>query len=86
MHTNYQPARKGLLAERIANEKERAIDATFKHPEAKASVMAVMYGGRRTPGAQAVSDRLGDIYQVLQSMTLRYSDRGDFTRCYRGGF
>lgn len=85
-HHNYQPARKGLLAERIANEKEHAIDRTMRTPEAKASVMTALYGGRRTLGAQAVAARLGDIYQVVQAMNLRYSDRGDFTGCYRGGF
>lgn len=86
MHTNYQPARKGLLAEQIASAKEAAIDATMKHPEAKVSVMTAMYGGRRTLGAKAVADRFGNIAHVHQVMGLRYSDRGDFTRCYRGGF
>lgn len=86
MHTNYQPARRGLLAERIAAEKEAAIDATMRHPEAKASVMTAMYGGRRTIGAIAVASRFGNIAHIQQVMGLRYSDRGDFTRCYRGGF
>lgn len=86
MHTNYQPARKGLLAEQIASEKERAIDATMRHPEAKASVMVAAYGGRRTQGAQAVASRYGSVKHIWQQMRMRYSDRGDFTRCYRGGF
>ncbi|QZA71322.1 hypothetical protein ALEA_9 [Pseudomonas phage ALEA] len=86
IHTNYKPARRGLLAEKIASEKEAAIDATMRHPEAKASVMAAMYGGRRTLGAKAVADRFGNIAAIQQAMGLRYSDRGDFTRCYRGGF
>lgn len=31
-------------------------------------------------------DGMSSLVAALQHMGLRYSDRGDFTRCYRGGF
>ena len=31
-------------------------------------------------------DGMDSLVATLQHMNLRYSDRGDFTRCYRGGF
>lgn len=65
MHTNYQPARRGLVDAQIANEKAfRSIKNHFK----------------------VSHDGMNGLIAHFQHQRLRYSDRGDFTRCYRGGF
>jgi hypothetical protein len=64
MHTNYQPARKGLTDEYIRAQKVlRAVKNGPQVPELRFSGQA-----------------------MRQHSKLRYSDQGDFTRCYRGGF
>jgi hypothetical protein len=60
----------------------------MKTPDAKRSVMTALYGGSGL-GEQAVLARictLNDAIADHQRSKLRYSDTGDFTRCYRGGF
>lgn len=86
MHTNYKPAKPGVYAEQIASAKERAIDATLANPDSKAVVMTALYGSTKTIAHQAVHARFGSWVATAQMLGLRYSDRGDFTRCYRGGF
>lgn len=87
MHTNYQPARKGLTDASIAEAKRRAVFATMKNPDSKASVLSTLYGGRHA-NAEVLMLRIDptDGLVAFQRSKLRYSDQGDFTRCYRGGF
>ncbi|ARM69571.1 hypothetical protein HOR78_gp07 [Pseudomonas phage KNP] len=67
MHTNYQPARRGLEATRIMVAKRLRLTKNLCQP--------------------MVGDELLDCVKAeMQHKHLRYSDRGDFTRCYRGGF
>jgi hypothetical protein len=68
MHTNYQPARKGLIDTKITAEKALR--------------------GRKN-GVPSKTYFRGDLAMIAaqrQRETLKYSDQGDFTRCYRGGF
>ena len=85
IHTNYQPTRKGLIQSRIDHEKEQAIQATIRCPEAKAELMRGLYGTKSLQ-AEAIAARDPVAVAEFQRQHLRYSDRGDFTRCYRGGF
>lgn len=65
MHTNYQPARRGLIDVQTQNAKRL----------------------RKKVNPQEFPWFDMDTYQAnIQHHQLRYSDRGDFTRCYRGGF
>jgi hypothetical protein len=65
-HTNYQPAKRGLLDKQIEDAKVlRAVRNHFKKEE---------FGGMHS------------LIAKMQHQRLRYSDQGDFTRCYRGGF
>ncbi len=66
-HTNYQPARKGLLAEQIV----------------KAKRLRVL---KNLHDLSHSNDLLALTVVEFQRKRLNYSDRGDFTRCYRGGF
>jgi len=88
MHTNYQPARKGLTDAKIASEKANAVNKTFANPEGKRVVMTALYGATG-PAHEAVHSRVPGVDELIaeyQRSTLKYSDQGDFTRCYRGGF
>jgi hypothetical protein len=90
MHHNFKPAKSGLFDAKIAREKHLRLAATYEHNEAvKRDVMTAMYGGRNIK--HMVSIQLLDegkyvFRAAAQHAQLRYSDRGDFTRCYRGGF
>lgn len=64
-HTNYQPARKGLL---------------------DAQITACKVARVRRNGTKAMPELIAVATADLQHSAMRYSDRGDFTRCYRGGF
>ncbi|WGH28269.1 hypothetical protein 10P302A_gene0009 [Pseudomonas phage 10P302A] len=77
MHTNYQPARRGLEAERIETAKLAALATSVRHniPRTEANAEAI-----------DMRDNYDMLWADLQRQQLRYSDRGDFTRCYRGGF
>lgn len=82
MHTNYQPARKGLVSEKIKAEKIAAFNATHK-----------ARGGGREVAREVMREMSWDrsmgetlMFVPIQARKLRYSDQGDFTRCYRGGF
>ena len=67
IHTNHQPARKGLLDAQIMQAKRVRLTKNLCAP--------------------MVGDELLDCVKAeMQRKHLRYSDRGDFTRCYRGGF
>jgi hypothetical protein len=86
-HTNYQPGRKGLTDAKIAAEKRQAVSATMLNKDSKAVVMKALYGA--TQGACAVIQNRLDLYTHVadwQHSKLRYSDQGDFTNAYRGGF
>lgn len=88
IHTNYQPGRKGLTDARIAAQKLASLEATLKHGDAKRSVLTALYGGQGL-AQQAVLVRISTMNDTIaeyQRSKLRYSDQGDFTRCYRGGF
>lgn len=67
MHTNYQPARRGLVdGQTMAAKRLRVI---------------------KNPANLVHADDLLMATRVeFQRKKLNYSDRGDFTRCYRGGF
>jgi hypothetical protein len=87
-HTNYRPSRKGLTDARIAAQKLASLEATMKSPDAKRSVMTALYGGCGL-AQQAVLVRINTMNDTIaeyQRSKLNYSDQGDFTRCYRGGF
>jgi hypothetical protein len=67
MHTNYQPARKGLIDGQIHAAKQ----------------LRMM---KATRPVVTVAEVVATIEAHKQHQRLRYSDQGDFTRCYRGGF
>lgn len=67
IHTNYQPARKGLLSEQIIKAKRLRVIKNLHNLEHSNGLLALTV-------------------VEFQRKRLRYSDRGDFTRCYRGGF
>ena len=66
-HTNYQPARKGLLSEQIV----------------KAKRLRVL---KNLHNLSHSNDLLALTVVEFQRKRLSYSDRGDFTNVYRGGF
>lgn len=84
-HTNYQPARKGLIDSRIASEKRIAITATLKNPDSKSSLMRTLYGGQSENSSSLIL-RIDPTCGLMeyQRSRLKYSERGDFTGCYRG--
>ena len=66
-HTNYQPAKPGILAGQILQAKRLRVMKNLSN--------------------QSATDDLIQATKVgFQRARLSYSDRGDFTRCYRGGF
>lgn len=79
MHTNYQPRKPGLIDMKILDEKGQA--RTGKDAFG-------YYWGRRKGFSKAFLSALEARQTVggIIHVDLRYSDRGDFTRCYRGGF
>ncbi|MGV8919573.1 MAG: hypothetical protein ACOH2R_17530 [Pseudomonas sp.] len=87
-HSNHQPGRLGLTDARIAAQKAAAIEATMKHGEAKRSVMTALYGACGD-AQQAVMNRIATMNDAIadyQRGRMNYSDKGDFTNVYRGGF
>ncbi len=79
MHTNYQPRKPGLIDQQIITSKNTV--RTGK------DAFGYWYG-RRKDFTEAFLSAM-EARQVVGGMLcpgLRYSDRGDFTRCYRGGF
>lgn len=65
MHTNYQPASRGLEATRIMAAKRLRLTKNLSRDAA---------------------ELIQCVNAELTHKHLRYSDRGDFTSCYRGGF
>lgn len=90
MHHNFKPAKSGLFDQQIAREKHLRLVATYKaNPTVKSDIMRMAYGSLQKTSAIANQLRLEGAYvfrAAAQHAQLRYSDRGDFTRCYRGGF
>lgn len=66
-HTNYQPARFGLVAEQILKAKRLRLLCNLSNLHASDDLIRTTIVG-------------------FQSKRLRYSDQGDFTQVYRGGF
>jgi hypothetical protein len=67
LHTNYQPAKRGLIDAQIMAAKQ----------------LRMM---KATRPVVTVEEVIATIEARKQRKGLRYSDQGDFTRCYRGGF
>lgn len=77
MHTNYQPAKAGVYDNQIRHARSVRIHANVD-PRGRC------YNPEMLPEhTQWGNARLAMLHQ---RMRLRYSDQGDFTRCYRGGF
>lgn len=79
-HTNYQPRKPGLIDQKIIDDKMRGRPGKDAY--------GYLYGGRkgyRKVFLEAMDNRTTQI-DVLLGGHLRYSDRGDFSNCYRGGF
>lgn len=74
MHHNFQPAKTGLFDQQIAQEKHIRLLANTEYREFRHLRPNLMAEGLHVFTA------------ADQHAQLRYSDRGDFTRCYRGGF
>lgn len=88
-HYNFQPAKTGLFDAQIAQEKHLRLSATYSaNPEIKKGVMLGVYGSRNIHrlAAQLLDEGKHVFAAAGQHAQMRYSDRGDFTRCYRGGF
>lgn len=64
LHSNFQPAKRGLTDTKIANAKRLRQRINGFHDDTTNVLLAA----------------------ASQRAQLRYSDQGDFTRCYRGGF
>lgn len=79
LHSNFQPRKPGLVDLKIIDDKMRAKPGK--------DAFGYLYGSRQYRKAflEAMDNRSNQI-DVLLSGHLHYSDRGDFTRCYRGGF
>lgn len=79
MHTNYQPAKRGLVSQGIAAEK--ALREHVNVPLKKS------WGSLDKASQDLVTARLEcNAALWAAKRLLKYSDQGDFTRCYRGGF
>jgi len=80
MHANYQPRKPGLIDMKIIDDKMRTRPGK--------DAFGYLYGSRnyRKVFLEAMDNRSSQIDVLLGHHGLRYSDQGDFTRCYRGGF
>lgn len=77
MHTNYQPAKQGHYDQQIRLARSVRLHANV---DARGRVYNI-------PAIQEHSEWAANRLAVIhQRKRLRYSDQGDFTRCYRGGF
>lgn len=88
-HRNFQPRKPGLIDKQIQAAKNLRHFATYEaRPEVKRDVMVGVYGGRplTSTGAMLLREIHVEARAVAQSFNLRYSDQGDFTGVYRGGF
>lgn len=88
-HRNFQPRKPGLIDEQIQAAKNLRHFATCQaRPEVKRDVMVGMFGGRplTSTGAMLLKEIHMEARMVAQSFGLSYSDQGDFTGVYRGGF
>jgi hypothetical protein len=98
MHTNYQPARKGLYAMQIEAARALREAATKK---AMADLPAAYHNNPNLRMIPVGAYKSLEMHRVIAEHRewalanhcskvtrnhLRYSDQGDFTRCYRGGF
>lgn len=88
-HRNFTPRKPGLIDQQIKRAKDLRHFATYQaRPEVKRDVMVGIYGGRplTSTGAILLKEIHVEARMVGQSFHLRYSDQGDFTGVYRGGF
>jgi hypothetical protein len=77
LHSNFQPARQGIEAARIEAAKMAALAASVRHNIPRTENNAAPIDMR---------DNYDMLFANLQYEELHYSESGDFTRCYRGGF
>lgn len=88
-HTGYKPRKQGLYDAKIQREKLLRHCATVDANKAvKRDIMIGVFGGkaRTSTGAMLINEIHVEAQARDQSYSLSYSDRGDFTNCYRGGF
>lgn len=88
-HRNFQPRKPGLIDRQIQAAKNLRRFAIYQaRPEVKRDVMVGMAGGRpvTATGAMLLKEIHGEALAIAQSYGLAYSDQGDFTGVYRGGF
>lgn len=88
-HRNFQPRKPGLIDKQIQATKNLRRFATYQaRPEVKRDVLAGMFGGRplTSTSAMLLKEIHVEARMIAQSSGLSYSDQGDFTGVYRGGF
>jgi hypothetical protein len=88
-HTNYQPGREGFYDKAINRARLIRCVATYRViPEVKRDLMVAAYGGK--PTTEMVTEQAAWEASITdaraQQSARKWSDQGDFTRCYRGGF
>ena len=86
VHTDWKRNKPGLFDQRIHNEKMVSIQATLQNTALKAAVMTVTHGSAiiEAPERAVLFARL--LSPLSAPRAHSYSEHGDFTNCYRGGF
>lgn len=76
----------GLIDQKIHSEKMFALQATMQNKALKAAVMTMLYGSAliEIPEREALLVRLRSPLSAPRAHS--FSEHGDFTNCYRGGF
>lgn len=88
-HRNFKPRKPGLIDQQIQRAKNLRHFATYQaRPDVKRDIMVGVYGGRplTATGALLLKEIHVEALAIAQSYRLAYSDQGDFTGVYRGGF
>lgn len=86
VHTTRKLRKPGLIDQKIHNEKMFALQATMQNKALKAAVMTMMYGSAiiEVPERTSLLIRLHSPLAAPRAHS--FSEHGDFTNCYRGGF
>jgi hypothetical protein len=85
-HRNYKPRKPSLFDRQIAAQKSDALIATMQNVALKGAIIGMMYGSAivEVPERSALLIRLRSPLEAPSAHS--YSDQGDFTEVYRGGF
>lgn len=85
-HRNFTPRKPGLIDSKIAQQKSAALTETMHNLALKGAIMGMLYGSAlvEVPERSALFMRLRSPLEAPGAHS--FSDQGDFTGVYRGGF